>query len=191
MRSKAVRARSRRRDQSFAAASELAPSGSSAASRTSARRRSRSLGADSSGHVRAESGRRRVARCTSRVVEQRRDVLPERARLSRNPLVAGRLADEYETLRRARAGRVEEVAVASDLIRSLEAAAQLAPELVAQEAATAACGAGTRPPRAPARRRRRTTGCEHVRGRARRRTPAPGSREELACARAPRTDPPS
>src|SRR5688572_33284742 len=64
-RSNAARARSSRRDQSFAAASAYAPSTSSAASRTTARSRSRSLGADSSGHVRADRERRRVARWTS------------------------------------------------------------------------------------------------------------------------------
>src|SRR5687768_9215200 len=64
-RSNAARARSSRRDQSFAAARAYAPSTSSAARRTTARSRSRSLGADSSGHVSADSDRRRVARWIS------------------------------------------------------------------------------------------------------------------------------
>ena len=58
-------ARSRRRSQPFARASASAPAPSRDASSASARRRSRSVGASSSFHVSADSGRRRVQRRTS------------------------------------------------------------------------------------------------------------------------------
>ena len=65
--------------------------------------------------------------------EERTHVLPERARLARDALVARRLADEDEPLRRPRAGRVEEVPVARDGVRPLEPAAELAPGVVVEE----------------------------------------------------------
>src|SRR5439155_19029572 len=46
------------------------------------------------------------------VREERAHLVPERARLPRRALVAGRLADEVETLRRSSARRVEEEALA-------------------------------------------------------------------------------
>ena len=87
---------------------------SRAASSASPRSRSRSVGASSTGEVSAESGRRVVARRTSSGVEQRLDVVPERARLARAAVVVGRLAHEIEPPRRARARRVEQVTVARD-----------------------------------------------------------------------------
>src|SRR5204862_7313419 len=63
--SKAVSARSSRRDQPFVVATALAASRSSTAIRASARSRSRSLGAVSRVQVRLDSERRRVARSTS------------------------------------------------------------------------------------------------------------------------------
>ena len=66
----------------------------SEASSASARSRSRSLGAASSGHVSAESGRRRVQRRDLLGREERSDLVPERARLARAALVGGGLADE-------------------------------------------------------------------------------------------------
>ena len=68
-----------------------------------------------------------------RVVEQRPDVLPERARLARDAFVARRLTDENEPPRRPRAGRVEEVAVAGDGVGTLEPAPELRAELVAEQ----------------------------------------------------------
>ena len=62
---KAPRARSSLRSQPFARASPSAAHASCAASSASARSRSRSVGAWSSGHVSAESGRRRVQFRTS------------------------------------------------------------------------------------------------------------------------------
>ena len=67
------------------------------------------------------------------LVEERPDVLPERARLARCSLVPGRLAHENEALRSARAGRIEEVAVARDGVGPLETSTQLPPDVVAQE----------------------------------------------------------
>ena len=64
-RSNALRARSKRRSQPLASASASAPEASSADSAASERRRSRSVGASSSGHVSAESARRLVQRVTS------------------------------------------------------------------------------------------------------------------------------
>ncbi len=64
-RANAVRARERRRSHPFASASASAAGASVAASSASARSRSRSVGASSSDHVSAESGRRRVQRLTS------------------------------------------------------------------------------------------------------------------------------
>ena len=58
-------ARSSRRSQPFARARASAPVRSRDASSASARRRSRSVGASSSDHVSAESGRRRVHRRVS------------------------------------------------------------------------------------------------------------------------------
>ena len=63
---------------------------------------------------RERAPRRRVAHVLRR--EEPDDLVPERARLARRALVARRLAHEVEPPRRARARRVEEVAVARDLI---------------------------------------------------------------------------
>src|SRR5262249_42730165 len=49
-------------------------------------------------------------------LEERARLLPDRARLPGRALVAGRLPDEVEAPRRARAGGVEEVALAGDLV---------------------------------------------------------------------------
>ena len=94
----------------------------STASWASARRRSRSVGAASSSQVSCESGRRRVQRAHVVGVEERDDLVPERARLARIALVGRRLADEREPAGRARAGRVEEVALALDRIGPRRAA---------------------------------------------------------------------
>jgi hypothetical protein len=64
-RSCARRARRSRRSHPFAFASPSASAGSSRAIDASARRRSRSVGASSIGHVSSESRRRVVARSTS------------------------------------------------------------------------------------------------------------------------------
>jgi hypothetical protein len=66
-------------------------------------------------------------------VEERLDVVPERARLARHAVVRRGLAREHEPPSRARAGRVQEVAVAGDGIDPLQAAAELAAHLVVQE----------------------------------------------------------
>ena len=66
-------------------------------------------------------------------VEDGRDLLPERARLARRPLVGRRLAHEVQPPNGARARGVEEVPVARDLVRALEPAAQLASPIVVEE----------------------------------------------------------
>ena len=66
-------------------------------------------------------------------VEDGRDLLPERARLARRAVVGRRLAHEVEAARRARARGVEEVAVAADLVGTLEPAAELAARVVVEE----------------------------------------------------------
>ena len=68
-----------------------------------------------------------------RRVEDGRDVVPERARLQRRAVVGRRLADEAEPPRGARAGRVEEVAVAADRVGPLEPRAERAPAVVVEE----------------------------------------------------------
>ncbi len=95
-RENARRARPSLRCQPFAYASASASRGSSAARRASERSRSRSVGADSIGHVRRASGRRVVARRTSSGVEELADRLPERARLARRSVVRGGLTHERE-----------------------------------------------------------------------------------------------
>ena len=156
------RARSRRRSQPFARASASAPARSRAASSASARSRSRSVGASSSDQVSAESGRRRVQRRTSSGVEERLHLVPERARLARAAVVGRRLAHEVEPLERARARRVEEVAVAADRVRALQPRAALVERCAARRrrgtATTSRAAAGS-PPRGRARRRRRSGAC--------------------------------
>ncbi len=125
-----------------------------------------------------------------RRVEQRPDVLPERARLARHALVSRRLAHEDEPPCRTRARRVEEIAVTGDSVGTLEAAAELGTELVAREVARAGRVAGTSLPRARARTRPRTSASSPARGRGRRRGPSPGSRARPAFARALRARPP-
>ncbi len=66
-------------------------------------------------------------------VEDGRHVVPERARLGRRAVVRRGLADERETPRRARARRVEEIAVAADRVGSLEPCAELASSVVVEE----------------------------------------------------------
>ena len=73
------------------------------------------------------------------VVEQRPDVLPERARLARRAFIAGGLSHENEALRCACAGRIEEVAVTCDGVRPYEASPELATGVVGEERR----GAGT------------------------------------------------
>ena len=67
------------------------------------------------------------------VGEDRRDLLPERARLARPAVVGRRLAHEVEAARRARARRVEEVAVAAHLVRTLQPRAERATCVVVEE----------------------------------------------------------
>ena len=67
------------------------------------------------------------------LVEHRGDFVPEWARLARPAVVGRRLADEVETARRARAGRIEEVAVAAHLIRPLQPRAERAACVVVEE----------------------------------------------------------
>src|SRR5439155_17806637 len=87
-----------------------------------------------------ERGEGAAARPARDVVgrEERDDLVPERARLARAPLVARRLADEVEAVRRARAGRVEEVAVARHLVRPLEPPPERPSTLVVEERRAAA-----------------------------------------------------
>ena len=69
-------------------------------------------------------------------VEERLDVVPERARLARAAVVVRGLAHEIEPLRGARARRVEEVAVVLDRVRPLEPRAsrvERAPRVVVEE----------------------------------------------------------
>ena len=69
-------------------------------------------------------------------IERRPHFVPERARLARVAVVGRGLAHEIEPLERARAGGVEEVAVAADGIGPLEARAALveeAPRVVVEE----------------------------------------------------------
>src|ERR687892_937114 len=69
-------------------------------------------------------------------VEERTHLVVERARLPRPALVVGRLADEHEQLPRARARRVEEVAIARERIGPGQPASlllELAPEVVGEE----------------------------------------------------------
>ena len=110
-------ARGRAAAPSRSRARARAPLGSSAARarRRRAAARARSARA-SSGHVSAESGRRVVQRATSSARRARASLVPERARLARRAVVGRGLADEVEPPRRARARRVEEVAVARDLV---------------------------------------------------------------------------
>ena len=82
-------------------------------------------------------------------VEERPDVLPERARLARHTLVARRLANEHEPPGRPRAGRVEEVAVARDGVRSLETSTELARAARRRGAARGARDAERRPSSSP------------------------------------------
>ena len=58
-------------------------------------------------------------------VEHRLHLVPERARLARAAVVGRRLADEIEPVQRPGARRVEEVAVAADRVRPLQAGAAL------------------------------------------------------------------
>ena len=77
------------------------------------------------------SDRRRVQRATSSGVEERRDLVPERTRLARAPLVGRRLPDEGEPSGRAGAGGIEEVAIPRDRVRPREPGARAALELAA------------------------------------------------------------
>ena len=88
----------------------------SAASELRARSRSRSVGAESTSQVSCASRRRVVQRSTSAGVEECARLVPERARLPRRALVGRGLADEVEAPRRPRARRVEEEALARDLV---------------------------------------------------------------------------
>src|SRR5439155_26616564 len=65
--------------------------------------------------------------------KQAHDLVPERARLPRAALVGRRLADEVEPPRRARAGGVEEVAVALDRAGAEQATAEPAARRVVEE----------------------------------------------------------
>ena len=78
-------------------------------------------------------------------LEDRGDLVPERARLARGAVVGGRLAHEEEPARRAGARRVEEVAVAGDLVGALEPAAERAACVVARGRATCAPRRGSAP----------------------------------------------
>src|SRR5262249_2638681 len=66
-------------------------------------------------------------------VEQHPNLVPERAGVARRALVARRLTDEVQGLRRTRAGRVEEVTVAGDAVGPLETRAQVAAHVVVEE----------------------------------------------------------
>src|SRR5262249_39500347 len=89
-------------------------------------------------------GRERTsARPASRVVrgEERLHVVPERAGLARAAVVVRRLAHEVEPLRRARARRVEEVAIVLDGVWPDEPRASLVertPRVVVEERRAAA-----------------------------------------------------
>src|SRR5439155_3014303 len=69
--------------------------------------------------------------------EERGDLVPERARLARAPVVAGGLAHEVDAAGRARAGGVEEVAAARNLVRTRQPRArtlvEVAPRIVGEE----------------------------------------------------------
>ena len=65
-------------------------------------------------------------------VEEHDDLVPERARLARAPLVGGGLTDEGQPPGGARAGGVEEVAVALDGVGPQEACARLPVELASR-----------------------------------------------------------
>src|SRR5262249_30915051 len=82
-----------------------------------------------------ERGERAAARPAHDVVavEERGDLVPEPGPLARRALVGRRLAYEVEPARRARARRVEEVAVAGDGVWPLQARADPAPHLVVKE----------------------------------------------------------
>src|SRR5262249_27850482 len=62
-----------------------------------------------------------------------RDLVPERACLERRAVVGRRLTHEVEPLGRPGAGGVEEVPVAADRIRPLEAPAELAAAVVVEK----------------------------------------------------------
>ena len=104
-------------------------------SHETARSRSRSLGAPSSGQTSSESARLRVTRGRSSGSQHGPDVLPERARLARRAVVGRRLADEVEPSRRPCAGRVEEVAGPRDRVglREPRSVVELAPPVVVEE----------------------------------------------------------
>ena len=117
----AARARSSRRSQPFASASARAPS-ASPDGELGERPQPLALGRrrlELPGEL-PTAAAARVARATSSLVEERRDLLPERARLARRAVVGGRLAHEIQPARGPRARRVEEIAVAADLIGPLE-----------------------------------------------------------------------
>src|SRR5207237_5965657 len=69
--------------------------------------------------------------------EERLHLVPKRTRLAWAAVVARRVAHEVDALRRARAGGVEEIAVASDLIRPCQPGAgtlvEIAPRVVGEE----------------------------------------------------------
>ena len=67
------------------------------------------------------------------VVEERPDVLPERARLARHPVVGGGLAREHEPPGGARARGVEEVAIARDRVDALEPPSEVTARVVVQK----------------------------------------------------------
>src|SRR5262249_10825653 len=80
-------------------------------------------------------GQRSAPRPTRDVfgVEEPRRLVPERARLQRLAVVRRRLADERQTTAGPGAGRVEEIAGASDRVGALEPRTQRGAPLVVQE----------------------------------------------------------
>ena len=110
--------------------------------------------------------------------EDRGGVLPEGARLERRSFVGRRLAHEIQAARRARARRVEEVAVAADRVGSLEACSERAAHVVVEERRARERDAGASPPRARGRTPCRSDESVPASGRGRRRGPARRSTPE-------------
>ncbi len=108
-----------------------------------------------------ERRERAAARPADDVVrfEERSDLLPERARFPGRAFVGGRLAHQVEPPRGPRAGRVEEVAVASDRVGALEARAELDGAGRRRGTARTAAGEEGSPLPGRARRRRRSGVC--------------------------------
>ena len=108
-------------------------------------------------------------------IERGAHLVPERARLAWIAVVCRSLAHEIEPLERARARRVEEVAVAADWIGPLQARAALvehASRVVVEERRRGGRASAGSPPRGRARRRRRSVAFGRARDRAPRRGPA-------------------